>query len=28
MLDRETFKAARVRGIGRDVPAILAEHGL
>ena len=28
MLDRETFKAARVRGIGRDAPAILAEHGL
>jgi len=28
MLDHETFKAARVRGVGRDVGAILTEHGL
>ena len=28
MLDREAFKAARVRGAGRDVPTILAEQGL
>jgi hypothetical protein len=28
MLDHETFKAARARGVGRDVGAILAEHGL
>ena len=27
-LDRDAFKAARVRGARRDVPAILAEHGL
>jgi hypothetical protein len=28
MLDHATFKSALTRGVGRDVPAILAEHGL